>query len=41
MLFAQLADWFEDYYKIPPHKGLRMKPHGEFIRSMATAEYPV
>jgi transposase InsO family protein len=40
-LFAQLADWFEDYNERHPHKGLRMKSPREFIRSMATAECPI
>lgn len=40
-LFAQLAEWFEDYNERHPHKGLRMKSPREFIRSMATAECPI
>ena len=40
-LFAQLADWFEDYNEVHPHKGLRMQSPREFIRSLATAECPI
>lgn len=40
-LFAQLAEWFEDYNERHPHKGLRMQSPREFIRSSATAECPI
>jgi len=33
-VLSQLANWFEDYNEVHPHKVLRMKPPREFIRSL-------
>jgi transposase InsO family protein len=40
-VLAQLPNWFGDSNERHPHKGLWMKSPREFIRSPATAGYPI
>lgn len=35
MALGQLHYWFDDYNEGHPHKGLKMRPPREFIRSQA------
>jgi transposase InsO family protein len=40
-VISHLAEWFEDYNEIAPHKALRMLSPREFIRSSQTEHCPV
>ena len=40
-VMGSLADWFEDYNEIAPHKALRMLSPREFIRASETSMCPV